>query len=219
MRPAGFCRPYAYHDLAETWERTADYARALATYEKARILSESILAAEPLNTRARLRLVFTLGDISFSHRMLGEIPRSLAALERSLPLAEELAAEDARNAQAKSALGMTRLLLGETLVAAGHPTEALGHLGAAATILEAMIAGDPMNAWARTQLGHVYLTTGKAWDAASGNGRAGGERACASFRRAEPWGSSRPRATWPASKPLSEEAQARRRACESGRGA
>ncbi len=108
---------YAYQDLAETWERTGDYGRALANYEKARIVSESILASDPLNTRARLRLVFTLGDISFSHRMLGEIPRAFAALERSLPLAEELAAEDARNAQAKSALGMTRLLLGETLIA------------------------------------------------------------------------------------------------------
>ena len=189
---------YSYQDLAETWERTGDYARALENYEKARILSEAILATDPLNTRARLRLVFTLGDISFSHRMLGEIPRAFRALERSMPLAEELAAEDARNAQAKSALGMTRLLLGETLGADGRATEALAQFGAAATIFEAMIASDPMNAWARTQLGRVYLATGKAWAAGvRGGGRRGApaaERACTYFQRsAETLGRARRR--------------------------
>ena len=214
---------YAYHDLAETWERTSDYGQALATYEKARHLTEGILAADPLNTRARLRLVFTLGDISFAHRMLGETPRALAALERALPLAEQLAAEDARNAQAKSALGMTRLLFGETLVVSGAAREALGQLGAAATIFEALIAGDPMNAWARTQLGRVYLHTGKAWDAQRGRGaRSAGDagRACSYFRRsAEALSQLEAEGSLPGiEKPLVEEAQTRRRACDGGSG-
>ena len=214
---------YAYHDLAETWERTSDYGRALAIYEKERVLTEGILATEPLNTRARLRLVFTLGDISVAHRMLGETPRALASLERALPLAEQLAAEDARNAQAKSALGIARLLLGETLIAAGSAREALGQLGAAATIFEALIASDPMNAWARTQLGRVYLLTGKGWDAPGDQGaRSAGaaERACSYFRRsAEALSQLETEGHLPGiEKPLFEEAQTRRRACETARG-
>ncbi len=210
---------YSYQDLAETWERTGDYARALENYEKARVLSEAILATDPLNTRARLRLVFTLGDISFSYRMLGELPRAFAALERTMPLAEELAAEDARNAQAKSALGMTRLLLGETLVADRRATEALAQFGAAATIFEAMIAGDPMNAWARTQLGRVYLATGKAWAASERGGRTASnaaERACTYFQRsAETLGALAAEERLSGiEKPLLEEARARRHACE-----
>ena len=177
---------FTYADLAETWERTGDYRRALEMYEKSRVATESILVSEPLNTRARLRLAFTLGDMAFCRRMLGETTQSFAILERALPLAETLAAEDARNAQAKAALGMTRLLVGETTVTAGRPAEAVGHLGAAATIFEAMVAEDPMNAWARTQLGRVYLVTGDAWSATSrGRGKSPAEsaRACSFFRR------------------------------------
>ncbi len=86
-----------------------------------------------------------------------------------------------------------------------------------------MIAGDPMNAWARTQLGRVYLATGKGWAAARGGGRAGGsaaERACSYFRRsAETLRSLQAEERLPGvERPLLEEAQTRRRACESARG-
>lgn len=211
---------YAYGDYGEAWERTGDYGRALESYEKARLLSEDILAADPLNTRARLRLVFTIGDIGFCHMMLGEMAPALAALGRALPLAERLAAEDARNAQAKSALGMTRLLLGEALVKADRSPEAVGQLGASATIFEAMIAGDPMNAWARTQLGRVYLATGNGWSAPAGRGlpaRDGKERACSFFRRsAQTLGLLQSEGRLPGiEKSLLEEAETKRRACDS----
>lgn len=211
---------YAYNDLAETWERTGHYGRALESYEKARLVTEAILATDPLNTRARLRLVFTIGDIGFCHLMLGEMAPALAALERALPLAETLAAEDVRNAQAKSALGMTKLLLGETLIKAGRSPRALGQLGASATIFEAMIAGDPMNAWARTQLGRVYLATGNGWFESADRGRRAGDetgRACSFFRRSvETLSLLQSEGRLPGiEKSLLEEAEKRRRACDS----
>ena len=206
---------YAYADLAETWERSGDYGRALESYDKARLVSEGILTSDPLNTRARLRLVFTIGDIGFCRTMLGQTALALDALERALPLAETLAAEDPRDAQAKSALGMTKLLLGETLVKAGRPLEALGQLGASATIFEAMVAGDPLNAWARTQLGRVYLATGDGLSASARGRRDEVRRACSFFRRsAEALGLLQSEGRLPGiERPLLENAERKRAVC------
>jgi eukaryotic-like serine/threonine-protein kinase len=176
---------WAYADLAETYERTGDSRTALVYLERTRTLDEAILANDPLNIRARLRLVFALSDIGYNLMRLGEDARALDAARRALPIAEALASEDLRNQQARSALGMTKLMLGEILVPAGQPHEAVEHLGAAAAIFEAMTASDPLNAWARVQLGRTYSASGDAWSALVKGSRSGEApaRACGYYRR------------------------------------
>ncbi len=170
---------WAYADLAETYERAGDHRTALVYLEKTRTLDEAILATDPLNVRARLRLVFALLDTGYNLSRLGEHARARDAVRRAVPIAEALAAEDVKNEQARSALGTTRLMVGEVLAAARDARGAIAQLDAAAAIFESMVAADPLNAWARVQLGRTYLTTGDAWAVAGA-----GPRACGSYRRA-----------------------------------
>jgi len=152
----------AYFEDGQRFWSAGRNEEALARLRQARAIEEDLIEKDPLNTRHRRLLGFTLNLEARALEALGKRDEALAVLRRAISAAEEMSRKDPQDRWAQASVAVAHSSLGRSLVEAGKPAEALAPLRSGRRIAERLVAADPTNGFVRNELAVLDLYLGRA---------------------------------------------------------
>jgi eukaryotic-like serine/threonine-protein kinase len=136
------------------------YTQALAEYEAAQSLDESLLQAHPNDPHARYAITFTYSDIGYIYRKQGDNAAALRNYERVLAIRESLAKADPHDQRAIAGVARTCGYIGEILRDQKKLQEALRYDLRGLEILNQLLARDANDRELRLQAGQAGWNVG-----------------------------------------------------------
>jgi non-specific serine/threonine protein kinase/serine/threonine-protein kinase len=158
-----------------------DRASQLRNLHNAEQLDAQRVAANPLDSKARVDLSIDLAEIGGRYLDVGAASDPAAALayyHRALALREEVAAADPKDVMARTRVAFAQLAVARALLQTGRPSESIPYARQSLALLGPIVASNPANHSARAWMVEDYLRIGEA---ARRLGRA--TQACSAFRR------------------------------------
>jgi tetratricopeptide (TPR) repeat protein len=134
--------------------------------QAARQRFESLVAADPLNSRKRQNLALAFSVESHALFANGDGPAALRALERAVNAAETLLAGEPTNQGNQITVMLNHYELGTGLIRVGRTAHGAARLRQAIAEAEAILRVSPRNNFMRSQLAAAKLDLGKALIAA-----------------------------------------------------
>ncbi len=137
-----------------------DLKGALASYQKARNLRESLVASDKQNPVLRDELATNYENQGVILWWLSETPRAVALYEKALPVRRALVAENPQSVVYQTHLASLQMDWGDVPAWNNKPEEALRHLGEARTILENLLTENPNDTHLKTVLALCLIRVG-----------------------------------------------------------
>ncbi len=164
--------PSLQSELATAYERVGDiqgnpYSAnlgnadgAIQSYRKALAIRESLNAAAPKDTEARLNLSFTHEKMGETLEFTGDIAGALESHRQALAIRQALVAADGKNVRARREVARSLSYLGACLVKNGQPDQSLEAYREALAINQELLKADPKDAATQRRIAVVLWRTG-----------------------------------------------------------
>jgi tetratricopeptide (TPR) repeat protein len=125
----------SHHDIGAIQRTSGRAAASLASYERARAISEKLAQANPGATEFLSDLAQSYNDIGFLHQESGELKLALESLGRARAILQKLADANPAVTRFEGDLAQDLQVIGSILDQTGHPAEALQSFERARAIL------------------------------------------------------------------------------------
>jgi serine/threonine-protein kinase len=141
-------------------------ALALASYERARAISQKLAEANPSSAQFQSDLAQSYNDIGFLQQEAGNLEAALASLEQARAILQRLANANPAVTKFEGDLAQDHQVIGSILDQTGHPSEAMASYERARAILEPLAAQYPTVTLFQNRLAmsHSYVGSARRHD-------------------------------------------------------
>jgi tetratricopeptide (TPR) repeat protein len=131
--------------LGDTQADLENPAAAMRSYEEAKVVFESLSAADPTDLAAARDVPLALEHIAHVHRSIGRMPDAIAAYGEALKLFEELLRRYPREEQLRLDVALNRQIINQMTNEASAGADRLAHLEQMMPAVRKMLEAEPDN--------------------------------------------------------------------------
>lgn len=131
-------------NIAAAWADLGDYRRSLDAAQKARVIDEALLAADPASPAAQMAVAFDLGSIGWVQFRMGDMQAAASTLGTNVAIREQVLAANPEDARAADRLAYALRDLARAEHSLGDLTSEKRDLVRVSALYENLARGGPL---------------------------------------------------------------------------
>ena len=163
---------------------TGNHAEALVLMRKAQQIGETMLLADPLNTRLRRGQAVGDFNVAMVSAKLGDTKTGLDSSRKALSIFTEMLSADPQNDEFRQAVASIQTFVCEMMIKNGNAAEAIKLLSESLLTLEKSFAASPTDETAHFRIGNVQAGLGQGHAALAADDKTPAEKRLTHWREA-----------------------------------